>query len=359
MSLALVFGRDDAARVRFAVSPLWETMSALRVLLEPQRHAYHLPWLDSVRADLDRLELWPLLALSPRRGWTPDFLSPAPTGPSTDIADQLAQVRATPLDRVAQEVSLSLTDRFGEPAPEAAWQLLDDPAATRVRLADLLEQCWDLLIAPHWPRLYDLLRADILYRIRTLGDYGLERVLNDLHPQARWAGPSLVIEGPSAEQFQLAGAGLLLMPSAFVWPGLVAVTEPPARPALVYPARGIAELWQPAPTGQSEALGRLLGQSRAAVLESLAESASTYTLARRHELAPSTVSQHLTALHKAGLISRRRHRHDVLYQQTPLGELLTAGQQPAGQQPTGQQPTGTEAQVLPSPVAVAALNSSA
>ena len=65
MSLVLVFGRDDPARVRFAISPLWETMAALRVLLEPQRRRYHLPWLDAVRADLDRLELWPLLALSP------------------------------------------------------------------------------------------------------------------------------------------------------------------------------------------------------------------------------------------------------------------------------------------------------
>src|SRR5215472_19311284 len=109
VSLALVFGQDDAARVRFAISPLWETMAAVRVLLEPQRRAYHLPWLDSVRADLDRLELWPLLVLSPRRGWTPDFLSPAPGGPSTDIADQLAQVRATPTEQVAREVRRSLT----------------------------------------------------------------------------------------------------------------------------------------------------------------------------------------------------------------------------------------------------------
>src|SRR5260370_36370714 len=58
-------------------------MSALRVLLEPRRHWYHLPWLDSVRGDLDRLHLWPLLVLSPRCGWTPDFLSPAPAGPGT------------------------------------------------------------------------------------------------------------------------------------------------------------------------------------------------------------------------------------------------------------------------------------
>ena len=328
MNLALVFGQDDAARVRFAISPVWETMAAVRVLLEPQRHAYHLPWLDSVRADLDRLELWPLLVLSPRHGWTPDFLSPAPGGPDTGIADQLAQVRATPMEQVAREVEQSLTQRSGEPAPESAWRLLDDPPVTRAMLADLLEQCWQLLIAPHWPRLRDLLQADILYRTQMLGDHGLERVLGDLHPQARWTSRSLTIEAPSSAQHRLAGAGLILMPSAFVWPGLAAVTDPPAQPTLIYPARGIAELWQPVPTRQSEALGRLLGQTRAALLESLAEPTSTHTLARRHQLAPSTVSEQLTALHQARLITRRRHRHAVLYQQTPLGTLLAHGQQP-------------------------------
>jgi len=110
-----------------------------------------------------------------------------------------------------------------------------------------------------------------------------------------------------------------------VWPGLVTVIDPPARPTLIYPARGIAELWQPAPTGHSEALARLLGQTRAALLESLAEPASTHTLARRHDLAPSTVSEHLTVLHHAGLITRRRHRHTVIYQQTPLGTELADG----------------------------------
>jgi DNA-binding transcriptional ArsR family regulator len=195
-------------------------------------------------------------------------------------------------------------------------------------LADLLEQCWQLLIAPHWPRLRDLLQADILHRTQMLGDHGLERVLGDLHPQARWTSRSLTIEAPGSAQHRLAGAGLILMPSAFVWPGLAAVTDPPAQPTLIYPARGIAELWQPVPTRQSEALGRLLGQTRAALLESLAEPTSTHTLARRHQLAPSTVSEHLTALHQARLITRRRHRHAVLYQQTPLGTLLAHGQQP-------------------------------
>jgi DNA-binding transcriptional ArsR family regulator len=327
MSLLLVFGRDDPARVRFAVSPLWETMSALRVLLDPHRRRYHLPWLESVRPELDRLDLWPLLVLSPRRGWTPDFLSPAPAGPATDITDQLAQVRATAPEQVAEEVRRSLTQRSGAPAPEAAWRFLDDPVATRAMLADLLEQCWRLLIAPHWPRLRDLLQADVRYRTQMLGDYSLERVLADLHPRARWTGRGIVVDQPTAERHRLAGAGLL-MPSAFVWPDLVAVIDQ-VRPALVYPARGIAELWQPTHTWHSDALASLLGRTRAALLESLAEPASTHTLARRHGLAPSTVSEHLTALHNARLITRRRHRHAVIYQQAPLGTELAHGGIPA------------------------------
>lgn len=168
----------------------------------------------------------------------------------------------------------------------------------------------------------------MLHRTQMLGDYGLERVLTDLHPRARWTGHALVIDQPAAERHRLAGAGLLLMPSVFVWPNLIAAIEPPARPALVYPARGIAELWQPARSPHSDALARLLGRTRATLLQSLAEPASTHTLARRHGLAPSTVSEHLAALHGARLITRRRHRHAVIYQQTPLGaELARDGQQ--------------------------------
>src|SRR5215475_3747 len=180
-----VFGPDDTARTRFAVSPLLETVLALRVLLEPQRRRYHLPWLESVRPALEQL---PLLVLSPHIGWTPDFLSPVPAGPGTTIADQLAQVRATPLDQVAREVERSLARLSGPPVPEEAWRLLDDPAATRGLVAALLEQCWDVLIAPHWPRLRDLLDADVLFRTQTLAGYGLERVLGDLHPGVRWTG---------------------------------------------------------------------------------------------------------------------------------------------------------------------------
>jgi hypothetical protein len=37
------------------------------------------------------------------------------------------------------------------------------------------------------------------------------------------------------------------------------------------------------------------------------------------------VSEHLTALYHARLVTRRRHRHAVLYQRTLLGTQLAAG----------------------------------
>jgi len=184
---------------------------------------------------------------------------------------------------------------------------------------------WQLLVEPHWPRLRDRIDADVAFRTRMLADYGLERMLGDLHPRVRWTGRTLVIKGMDPARRHLDGAGLMLMPSAFAWPSLAAVIDPPSRPALVYPARGIAELWQPARTPQSDALARLLGRTRAALLESLAEPASTHTLARRHGLAPSTVSEHLSALRDARLVSSRRQRHAVMYQQTRLGAALAAG----------------------------------
>jgi hypothetical protein len=318
VSQVLIFGPDDPARTRFAVSPLLETMSAVRVLLEPERHSYHLPWLDAVRPNLDRVDLQPLLVLSPRRGWTPDFLNPIPAGPGTDVSDQLALVRTTPAGQVSREVERSLTDRGGEPVPSSAWQLLDDPVATLRLLADLLEECWQRLVAPHWSRLRDVLDADVAYQTQVLADYGLQQVLSDLHPKVRWTGRAVVVDSRGNERRRLGGTGLVLMPSAFIWPDLAAVTEA-AQPTLMYPARGIAELWQPTRTDHSAALARLLGETRAALLESLAEAASTGTLARRHGLAPSTVSEHLAALHGARLVVRRRHRHTVMYEQTPLG----------------------------------------
>lgn len=326
---ALRFGAADLARVRFAVFPLWEAMAAVRALVAPQTRTHHLPWLEAVRPLLGDLDLMPLLALQPRRGYTPDFPTPVPSRPLSSVRDQLAAVRATPLAQVRQEVRRALVDRGGEPVPSGGDDLLGDPGRTRARVADALESVWDTLVAPHWPQLRDLLEADIFHHGGLLAERGLEHVLPLLHRAIRWRGDAVVIDSPDRQTRDLAGAGLLLVPSAFTWPSPAVVIDEPHVPALVYPARGVAELWQPLTSDATESLSRLLGRTRATLLASLREPASTTTLARRHGLAAATISEHLAAMRDGGLVTSRRHRHSVLYVCTDLGDRLATGR-PAG-----------------------------
>ncbi|MEO5878471.1 MAG: winged helix-turn-helix domain-containing protein, partial [Streptosporangiaceae bacterium] len=88
-----------------------------------------------------------------------------------------------------------------------------------------------------------------------------------------------------------------------------------------YPARGVAAVWRGSRV-RHDALARLLGATRAELLAALSDPASTTSLARRHGLSPSTVSAHLTVLRDTGLIVAQRHKRQVLYERTPLGEAL-------------------------------------
>jgi DNA-binding transcriptional ArsR family regulator len=109
--------------------------------------------------------------------------------------------------------------------------------------------------------------------------------------------------------------------SVFVWPDVVSGFAHPWQPTIIYPARGMGSLRQP--PEPTDALVRLLGPNRAAILTALDEPASTTTIAERHGLAPSSVSAHLSVLRDAGLLTSARHRHHILYQRTPLGLALT------------------------------------
>jgi DNA-binding transcriptional ArsR family regulator len=114
------------------------------------------------------------------------------------------------------------------------------------------------------------------------------------------------------------------MPSAYLWPYVTAVVEEPWQPTIVYPARGIAELWR-APAAPPDALARLLGRTRGLVLASLDRPLSTTALATLTELSPARASRHLLALRDAGLVSAARHGHEVRYGRTALAAALLRG----------------------------------
>jgi DNA-binding transcriptional ArsR family regulator len=306
--------------VRFAISPAWETQAAVQALADERGRCYHQPWLARVRAHGAGPELGALLAALPRRGYVPDFLAPPPQADRPGFAGQLAQVRATGPAQVARELQQCRETVPGQAHSRLLAGLLADPERARDHLAARLHDAWTTLVAPFWTRIQALLERDIDERSRVLARHGL-RALNQLHPKMRWTTRGLYLADGSGRTVEVGGRGLLLMPSAYLWPHVAAITEQPWLPAIIYPAAGIAGLWQDPPP-PPDALGRLLGRTRALVLARLDEPMSTTALAAMTGLSPAGASAHLLTLRDAGLLSTTRHGHEVRYHRTDLGSAL-------------------------------------
>jgi hypothetical protein len=317
--LVFRFGPSDLANVRFAVSPLTELHRSVRALDDPGSQAIHLPWIAATRESTRDLNLELLRALQPRGVYSPDFIHPPPRSPLTELEDELDQMLSTPAEQVRGEVE-HIYSRVG--APEILEPFLHDPEAAIARLADLIRDYWRRALEPHWEKLRGLLRGDVLYRGRRLADGGARLLFADLHPDARFEDDELRVDKSWEARRTLDGRGLLLVPSAFTWPVISAITEPPWQPTLIYPARGVGLLWEPGETATPASLRALLGRRRAAVLAALDAPRPTAEVAQRLGLSAPSVSQHLGVLKAAGLVQASRAGRLVLYARTQRGDAL-------------------------------------
>ncbi len=319
LMLVIRFGRADLANVRFAISPLLEVHTSVRALEDPASRALHLPWIRFAQDQVGARDLELLRALQPRDAYTPDFVHPPPSSPLARIEDELSEMLATPAGRIRSEIRFA----YGRAAvPAVLRPFIDRPDAAVAELADVIRGYWEKLLAPYWERLRMLLEGDVLYRAREIADGGETLLFSDLHPEAWFEDGTLKIEKPFEERVALDGRGLLLVPSAFVWPRLSAITEPPWQPTLIYPARGVGTLWELGAPVTAKALAALLGNRRAAVLTALDSPRSTTEIAQRLGLSPASVSQHLAVLRATGLVHANRVKRVVLYAGTPRGDGL-------------------------------------
>lgn len=319
--LELRLDARDLAHTRFAVSPLWEVVASVRVLARGDGHAVHGSWVRRVHHRLDGVDWRALADLVPTKGHLlPGFLAPPPTTQTPDLDLELAALRAVPPAQVHAGV------RALPQTSSATLHLLQkDPASGLARVAEAVTAYWEIALAPYWPRMLALLEGEIWHRARLLAADGARRLLNDLDPAVTWDGDRLLVaHRRTAGRVTLAGRGLILAPSIFVWPRVTSIVAPPWQPTLRYPPRGVATIWEQRARPAPAALARVLGHTRALLLTALEHPASTSALARTTGLSAGGVSQHLTALRDAGLVSGFRSGRFVLYARTRVAESLLA-----------------------------------
>lgn len=319
--ITLSLASADTSQIRFAADAVWESAASLNYALQrPTSHPLHrrLSTLLPTNPDFD-LPL--LLALTATRGWVPDMLAPEPASRCTTALEQIAAVRSCSPDVARADLDVLLSTGIHPPA--TTWTPLELADRTATALAGF----WRQVLEPLWEGVEAIVGADIALRAAQTIDQGIGPTINTLTPRVTYQPDQICVDLPGIEEHSAPkGHGVILVPSVFRFPGL-AVNSSTATPVLSYPARGAGRLWLESRRRGEEyesPLVDLLGRSRAALLSDLHVPRTTTSLARRHDLAPATVSRHLSVLTAAGLLITRRDGRRVLYTRTPLAASLTA-----------------------------------
>ncbi|MFI6849201.1 ArsR family transcriptional regulator [Kitasatospora sp. NBC_00085] len=318
-------GLADLATTWFACSPIQEAALSLRMWTHPGVYVLQAPAFERLRPAFERLDSTLLRSLVAGNRWIPDFLTPRPATPSADFRTELAVVRALPPEQLRPELEQTFLPQ-GAPLPAPLAAGLADPARLLARIADALEEYWEVCLSPTWwPQARAVLEADLVYRARVLSQHGAAALFADLDHRLHWEDGVLSINRRwSAQDHDITvdGRGLVLTPTFFAR-GAVTMISNDRAPQIGYPARGQGGMaGRPAPV-TPRALEQLLGAPKARLLAVLAEPASTTDLAYRLGVTPGAISQHLAVLYRTGLVTRARHGRSVLYSRSALGDELS------------------------------------
>jgi DNA-binding transcriptional ArsR family regulator len=314
---------DALGRSRFAYSPLAELASSLRALWSPHIGFVLQPWRHAIQSRLKSADLALLRAICPPGRFAPDFMFVWSIDPKITIDAQLNDLAQLPADQLRANLAEVWTD---EALPDHVADLLEgDPSGAGRRIADELWSYWSVAVAPYWPRISAVIEGDVSYRASQILRGGLYDLLSDLHPEVSLHGSRLLIDKPHHKHGVYTNGELTLVPSVFVWPNLIVGHDRPGHFELHYAARGVGNVWN---TEESEAagdaLGALLGRTRATILARLGIPLTTTQLARELGQSPATISGHLSVLRRSGLLSTRRSGRMVLYRRTALGSSVVS-----------------------------------
>ena len=317
-------------RVRIGLSPLWEVAGSLAVLTRGRSAPWpYDTWCRTARREIARrpaaqLVDWYLTLSGP----LPGALTPVPPTAEPSLEDELAALcRApTPADPL--------------PPGGVGW------------FADAVAQYWQAAVQPYWPTMRAGLQEDVLRRAHTLATQGAEAVVSHLDDRCRWVAGSITVPGATRPETVHCSRQLVVVSLLFGRSGTRCVPDPSGLVAVSCQARGAAVLernpvgTRPDAAAEPEPGDRLaivVGRSRAAVLRALVLPSTTSVVASSLGLSTSTVSEHLSALVAAGMVSRRRLGSRVLYSLDRAGTALLGHLDSIRLSPNSSQHAGADA----------------
>ncbi|MFD5555443.1 DUF5937 family protein [Streptomyces sp. NPDC127068] len=353
MSVRIDIAGLPPERIVFEPSPLAELGLALHALAEPGHHPGLHGWATATSASLkpdlaDRLceadFLWRTTfsdVFMPFAGLRGHHGRPAATlAEELDVLDRLDderfvnaaleftcnqtydQGRPSPLtDPAVAAESLELAATRGPRQTDFTRRLLADPAAVRAWVRRLIEDCEEAFFADTWRRVQGQLAADARHKTELLRRKGLAEALTAVSPalsvdeDRRYVFLDKLAQGSTTAVDPAVGTGLVLVPSHFGWPHLLALHAPGWRPVIQYPV-ATGELPAPASVELLESrLEALAHPVRLRLCRNIARSPyTTGELAHALGISAPEVSRHLSVLKKAGLVSTRRRGRYVLHQ---------------------------------------------
>ncbi|MFB6721033.1 ArsR family transcriptional regulator [Kribbella sp. NPDC056345] len=317
------FTAADLARTHIAPEPdpLWELMLSLHLLQgeKPRQPQYFAQWRRSLPRDesFHQMIRTTLAPAAPAGAYFPDFMTPIEGLAGFEAG--LETVLSTPRQRMRRELDL-----VTPPRGSAAWiaALANGRAADIATLGAAMQTYYDRALAPYWPTIRARIRAEYLLRTRLHSDDGISGLLGSLRPALRWEPPVLEVNGPTSRDIHLNGRGLTLIPSYFNWHNPMTMYDPELPPVVIYPS---GRLGCPQPVAPGKGLADLIGSTRAAGLEAIANGCTTSELAAALSISRSTASEHATVLRGAGLITTERQGLAVWHSLTALGTAVLQG----------------------------------
>jgi DNA-binding transcriptional ArsR family regulator len=315
---------EALGNTRFGSSPLVEAAASLRLLGMSKPGFVMQPWITDVSEQLGAVDLKLLQIIAPPGIWAPDFLFLWSADPNVTIEHQLDLLAALP----ATQIQHDLEQGWGSGLLPATLRDLLAQRQPGAVVADAIWEYWQVAIAPYWSRIRAVVDDDVSYRGGRALAQGILSVFDDLHPEISRVDRLVRVDKPHHPNGVCGGAHITLVPSVFVWPGLIITEEVEVDNAfmLTYAARGVGKVWEGLPEAEAvdNDLGSLLGRNRASILRRLGIPMTTTQLARELGQSPGTVSQHLSVLKRNGLLESWRSGRSVLYRRTALAASILA-----------------------------------